>query len=289
MKSFSYALSLYSVLVSSVFAFAQSTTTIPDALMYQGKPIDPLCLFNLEGIKTKVPLSRCGLKSMRQYQAVKTTSTFGAQGFYGYDYSLKADTPPNSAGYSYYKPLGTIGHSVMVLTVNNGGGSGSFSSLNLAQRVGNDLIITTLKGGDRCNGAIINARRVTKGSQEYLVYSAHITAYDFLTLTNDNPHRLKPYSDLSACAACCAATALFQRPINNQFMHESLLQVDLNTKLNKATNSSPSARYQACFNKLLQQHAKKNHGKLNKEQLSRFMLRFNAKCAHGESHTFAHV
>ena len=117
-----------------------------------------------------------------------------------------------------------------------------------------------------------------KGHDERLVYGVQLTAYDFLTLANDNPHHLKAYDDLSSCAVCCAATAVYQRIIGADFAHEKLLYVDASLYLQNIGHSSSTQLFQPCFDKLLQKFGKINHGKLNAKQLAQFTHQFNTQC-----------
>ena len=191
------------------------------------------------------------------------------------------DAPRRLQGYSYYKSFGKVGPSAIVQTINNAGGTGSFSFLNVVRRDGNTLKLSVLNGGDRCNGALIAVKRVGKGQHERLVYSVQLTAYDYLTLANDNPHHIKAYDDLAACAVCCAGRAVYERSIGPDFANEKLLYVDASLYLKDITTASSNSRYQACFNNVLVNYGKKNKGKLTAKQLTQFTKQFNEQCIHG--------
>lgn len=257
-----------------VLACAVPDSKLPNELIYEGKPIDPLCLFEIEDTKGVVDLRKCGLNAQKGHQVAGKNKKLMSEGFNGYDYSYNINYSKSLGGYSYYKVFGNVGNSVIVQTVNNSGGTGDFSFLNLVQREGNIIKITVLNGGDRCNGAVDSIKR--KG--EHLVYSVRLTAYDYLTLAQDNPHHLKAYDDLSSCAVCCAGIAVYQRDIVSNFANEKLLYIDASNYLKDIDNASPSQPYQACFDKVLKQYAQKNNGKLNAKQLSLFTHQFNTKC-----------
>jgi len=284
--------SIMRVIFSSIFihvfllypllAFATSDPSLPDALMYRGKPLDPLCLFQIEDTKGVVKLNQCGLSSDKKPMILGKNNQLISKGFFGYDYSLKLNDAKSISGYSYYKALGNVGHSAIVQTINNSGGTGTFSFLNLVKRYGNTLKISVLNGGDRCNGGLVDMRREGKGASEHLVYSVRLTAFDFLPLANDNPYKVNAYDDLASCAICCAGVAVFQRHIGTNFKHEKLLYVDVSDHVNDLDHSASQPKYQGCFDKLLKEYASKNNGKLDAKQLSRFTHQFNTQCVHNK-------
>ena len=61
----------------------------PHALTYQGKPIDPLCFFELEsssGGSSQVNLTQCGLHAEKGRSISGKNEQLIAKGFIGYDY-----------------------------------------------------------------------------------------------------------------------------------------------------------------------------------------------------------
>ena len=250
-----------------------------DELMYQGKPIDSLCLFETEDTNGRADLRKCGLDSKKGRRISGHNQQLMSKGFVGYNYGWKINGSENTRGNSYYKEFGTVGRYVIVQMLNNSGGSGVFSSLSLVKRDGDVIKISNLEGGDRCNGGLANVQRVGDGANQRLVYSVNLTAYDFLTLSNDNPHHLKAYDDLAACAVCCAATAGYQRDIGpTELAHETLLYVDSGVYSKGAGHSASEPKYQACFDKLLTTYGQKNHGKIDSKQLALFVHQFNQQC-----------
>jgi hypothetical protein len=228
-----------------MIAYATPQNTLPAQLMYLGKAIDPLCLFDLESAKSVVDLSHCGLNLKTQYKILGKNNTLMSKGFIGYDYGLKTNDSTHLSGYSYYKSLGTVGRFAIVQTINNSGGTGVFSFLNLIQRDGDSINVSVIKGGDRCNGGVVNSTRKGTSTNERLVYSVNLTPYDFLTLTHDNPHHLKAYKDLSACAACCAAHAVYQRSVGVNFSNEKLLYIDVSHYLQNITPTKTTQKSMA--------------------------------------------
>lgn len=270
---------IYLCVLFPMIAWAKTAEKVPSELMYNGKPIDPICLFEIENAKAKVDLSKCGLNLKKGYQVADQNKKLIAEGFVGYNYTWKLNNAMDMGGYSYYKVLGYVGHAVLVQTINKTGGTGSFSFLSLVKREGDDFIkVTVLNGGDRCNGSLVDAKRVGKGANERVVYSVSITPYDFLTLSDDNPYSVKAYDDLSACAVCCAGKAVYERSIGKNFANEKLLYVDVSTYLQNIGHSQASQPDQICFDKVLAVYGHKNHGKLDPKQLSLFTHEFNKTC-----------
>ena len=266
-------------LLCPLLTLAAPVSNVSNELMYLGKPIDSLCLFETVDTHGRADLRACGLHSQKGRHIVGQVNPLIAKGFVGYNYSFNIKGSPNTQGNSYYKKFGTVGGSVIVQMLNHSGGTGVFSSLSLVKRDGDIIKTTLLDGGDRCNGGLVNMQRVGTGTHQRLVYSVNLTAYDFLTLAKDNPRHLKAYDDLASCAVCCVATAVFQRNIGpNTLTHEKLLYVDANAYPQGAGQPSSSPKYQACFDKLLKKYSQKNHGKLNAKQLSQFVRQFNAYC-----------
>lgn len=273
MKSFLSTLFLF-------FPIVVCASNLPNEFIYNGKSIDPLCLFDFQTAKEIIDLNKCGLNTEAGARIEGKNKKLTSEGFIGYDYSQKLDTSMRVQGYSYYKTFGTVGSSVIVQTINNGGGNGSLSFLNTVERNGNTLKLSVLNGGDRCNGSLADIKRVGNGAKARLIYSVQLTGYDYLLLAKDNPHHVKPYDDLAACAACCAGQAVYERKIGPNFAKEKLLYVDASLYLKDIENATSNSRYQACFNKVLAEYGKKNNGKLTAPQLVQFTKQFNKECVH---------
>jgi hypothetical protein len=125
------------------------------------------------------------------------------------------------------------------------------------------LELKSIAGGDRCNGGV---QDVSVQNQR-LIYSANVSAYDFLDLAkDDNQHQLKAYEDLAECAVCCVGKAFYQVDSkgNSQYQY-----IDLGKDV-KENELPDQGKYQACFNKLLVSYAAKN-SKMNEETLAKFV------------------
>ena len=278
MQLFIKAIFLFVSLVPLLITGFGYATKLPDDLMYQGKPIDALCLFQIEAKEADVDLSKCGLNSKEGHLTEPGNKKLLSEGFVGYDYHLIINDSKYLQGYSYYKVISHIGNSYVVQTVNNSGGSGSFSFLNLVQRDGNMLHLSVLDGGDRCNGSLVDLKQVGKGELAHLVYSVYLTPYDFLSVAKDNPNHVKAYDDLAACAVCCAGKAVFERHIGPDFEHKILVDVDVSAYVKDLKNMSHTELYQACFNHVLLGQVNQHDAKLNAKELLHFTHEFNTQC-----------
>lgn len=243
---------------------------IPKELFFLGKPADPLCFSDLESHSNIIDLKNCGLAKEKLTLKRQNISLL-RKGFFGFDWKNTEDSYP-SEGYSYYKifPLGY--YQYWIYTLNNRGGSGDFTAIKiLTVKKEGQLLINTLVGGDRCNGGIQDV----KEKNHHLLFSVNITAYDFLTLTQDNPHHLKAYDDLAACATCCAAKAFYDV---DSTLKPQLKGVDLGDHANNLAEMSSQGRYQDCFNTLLASYVKRGDSRLNSLRLNQLINQFNQTC-----------
>lgn len=251
---------------------------LPADLMYLAKPVDPLCLFQIESKEAEIDLSKCGFNSQEVHPS-GANKKLVSEGFVGYDYDLKIDDSKHLKGYSYYKVIANMGNAYLIQTINNSGGTGSFSFLNVIQREGDILHLSVLDGGDRCNGGLVDLKKEGKGAHARLVYSVYLTPYDFLTVAKDNPNHVKAYDDLSACASCCAAKAVFERDIGQNFEQRRLQYLDVSMYVKDIANTAHNEPYQHCFNQLLVEQVKKEPlQKLDANDLLRFTHAFNTRC-----------
>ncbi len=255
-----------------------SPNTIPAALLYKGKSIDPLCLVEFNTTIGIIDLDKCGINAVSGRGIADQNKQLMSQGYIGYNYTIKINESVNLHGYSYYKVFGENGTAAIVQTINHGGGTGDVSSLSLVERAGHTIKVTVLNTGDRCNHGLVHVARERGADGNHLVYSSKLTAYDFLKMTHNNPHHLKAYDDLDDCAICCKATAVFQRDIGANFSHEKLLYVDLAAFPQDAAQTPAPQKYQACFDKLFNQYIKQGKTKLDRKQLDHFIRQFNQQC-----------
>lgn len=200
------------------------TTDSPPAFLVDGKALDPICFLNDwsqtppeesgDG-KSFYPVEGCSIGEIKvepdeneRYVSASYSEDF---------YDDEADEVYTTHGWIGYRYIGeTVGHHAFI-TVENGGGSGTFSNIALYDLGTHDMNgtpvtvlkkIKTLGGGDRCMGGIVDGTVDDKG----LRYSQNVTPYDMMFLAGD-PERAIMQSDaanrIDACAPCCYARAHF--------------------------------------------------------------------------------
>lgn len=257
---------MFSLLYSTAFA-----STIPNDLMYAGKPIDSLCFSNERPHKGTIDLRNCGA-THEKYVLNGVNAELSKKEYIGYDWkdpSLPKEA--NVSGYSYYKFYPANGNMYWIYSINNTGGSGEFTSIFLAQRKDPDtLTIQEVVGGDRCNGGVQN---VTEQNHT-LTYSVNFTAYDVVNFTNKKLPEVQAYDDLAACATCCVAKGFYTIDKNNHIQFNRL-ETEKNVKLSELPEQG---KYQACFNNLFTTAVAKTAGKFTQEQLNDFTNQFNQVC-----------
>jgi hypothetical protein len=256
---------LLSVVMSAVHA--EATKDFPAELTYAGKPIDPLCFFSMEGNSNTIDLTHCGIEKDK-YKKIGENAELIKKGFIGFDWK---ESEFSSQGYSYYKFFPAGNNQYWIYTLNNGGGSGDFTEINLVSRKNpTTLELKSIAGGDRCNGGVQDV----SVQNQLLIYSANVSAYDFLDLAKDyNQHELKAYEDLAECAVCCVGKAFYQVDSKGASQYQ---YIDLGKDV-KVKELPDQGKYQGCFNKLLVSYAAKNP-KMNEETLAKFVKEFNSTC-----------
>lgn len=268
-----------------IVAYATSSMAVnesfPRALIFKGKPVDPLCFYQTgENHHTDlVQLQTCGLHREHGRSLREKNTHLTDQGYFGYEFSWDMDSGPAMQGYSYYKPIGQVDSSILVQTINNGGGTGRFTTLSLVQRIGDALQIKELSSGDRCNHGLEHASIVQSSGGDSIIYGVRITPFDFITLSHQNTNHLKAYDDLDACAACCMGVAVFSRTFKD-INHDKLNYIDL-TGVNIPVENSQDisgVKYQNCFNQVLSTFKKNTGNQLSPDDLNHFIKQFNHTC-----------
>ncbi|MBL7479129.1 hypothetical protein [Legionella bononiensis] len=253
---------------------ASAAPKIPADLMYNNKPINPLCFDQEESSNKTLSLTNnCDLAPI---EVVGQSKELLNKGYVGFEYKLKDDSDTTSS-YSYYKVIGYFNHFYTILSISNTGGSGHFSSIYLVKRDHDQLHIKTLPfGGDRCNGGL---DEVTQ-NKNILSFSSNITPGDFLSISNNNPKKLQAYDDLDACAACCVATALYKTDLQQDSTQATLTSIQFANDPDTLSElkSNDSTGYQACFNQLVLHYIAKNKTTLTVKELGTFMSEFNTNC-----------
>lgn len=244
---------------------------LPADLLYHGKAIDPLCFTNPSETADTIHLKDCGITA-EGASISGHDKTLEKKGFYGYEFKYQQNDPIHA--YSYYKVITQTNKKTLIYTLSSGGGSGSFTALSLLSRQGDTMHMQTIAGGDRCNNGI---NHVTfKGN--ILRYSINITPFDFIALSAQNPHKIKAYDDLLACASCCAATVIIKRSIQDGLTNEQIEKIDFRDYNLNARDYPNTMPYQACFDKLIKQYISEGQGILTLKGLNAFVKNFNLSC-----------
>jgi len=243
--------------------------TIPAAFEYQNKPIDALCFTDFSNDSKDIKLRDCGA-AKEHYLIAGQNADLIAKGFIGYDWKSSAEDL--SQGYSYYKFFQAGPDKYWLYTVSSGGGSGSFSALNLVERKNPEVMeIESIAGGDRCNGGLSNVIN----SSDTLTFDVNLTAYDVIGLAKQDITSIKAYDDLAACAACCVATATYELKPKGLPL---LKNVDFGNQ-SKISEMPDQGAYQQCFNQLFTQYVSAGKNKLEQNQIDSFVTEFKQKCA----------
>lgn len=246
------------------------TVVVPEDFQYQGKPISPLCILRIaNGESNKaatVNLSNC-TQNEKKYKLEPDQSMI-EKGFIGYDYTKKNSKEAYAATESaYYKYLGKFKNFHVIYFISSGGGSGTFTSVFLLDRKGNNIKYAKniIPVGDRCNGGI----ETVSLKDGKLNYSLHITPYNYIELSGIKLPDIKAYDGLSACAACCQGTAQFE----SDFENSQLVSINIGDSFENSQGV-----YQDCFNSVLKDY--KAHAKqtLSVKEIKDFVRKFQNMC-----------
>ncbi|MGB0956752.1 MAG: hypothetical protein ACPGZP_12260 [Panacagrimonas sp.] len=160
---------------------------------------------------------------------------------------VRADYPeleeyPGYAGFAAYELIAVHENDLYLRTIQNGGGSGVFTSavvvrveMNNPDAAGGMTHLSTLHSGDRCNGGTKAFEMNPDGSARL---TTHLTTFDLLNISlAHDPGAVRwgalarrmgkasgekskpaggwePYDDIAACAICCAGVAHYDLPAN---------------------------------------------------------------------------
>jgi hypothetical protein len=262
----------FSLLFTAILALSANCMaaeeSLPKSLIYQNKPIDPLCISE----NNSNDLSKCGINAEPDRSISGDNAIMKSKGFYGYEYQIKNMGP--TRGYSYYKVIGKSADADVVYSVSSGGGSGEFTMFALVKRKDSTLKVTTIASGDRCNGG------VSEGSVKdgKLTYHLNLTPLDYTGLALTNPHLLKSQDDLQYCAACCAGYAVYAYPLNNDMENTKLLGVDFKGYPAKELEKDEPKPYQRCFDKLLGEYQSRGQTFIEGKAIPAFVDEFYRVC-----------
>lgn len=251
--------------LSLIFIISNSclAQNFPVGMIYNNKPIDPLCFDHEDSLNTTIDLKKCGIEAN---ETIINTNNNYFSGFTGFDYRWmdKEDHTLTSQNYAYYKAFPGINGQSIIYLLTSGGGSGRFSSLLLVKRNGDKLKTKFLQGGDRCNGGI----EKVEVKDDKLIYEVNITPYDMVSITTTG---LK-IEELVSCSICCTGVAVYERNLKN-IKKKKLIAVKLtNPNIDRAKG------IQACFNQLVNQYHNRGNTTLSPVGLDRFVSTLQADC-----------
>lgn len=205
-------------LLLSLPAWADDTPILKD---YHGDAVSPLCFLQNVGTEEEpvYPTQDCRDESVSKVSPFTSknsryTGQAYEQSFPGIDGD---DEGFVERGTVSYRAIGEVEDGLIAVhLIENGGGSGVFSSLILLepQRHNGDKTLNyeqkdVLAFGDRCNGGVKDA---WMEDGRVLAYSRSVTMYDMLGLVGDPQRAIlssETAEDLPFCAACCYAEAVF--------------------------------------------------------------------------------
>jgi hypothetical protein len=241
------------------------------ALIINGAAVSPLCFVNMGGDEHPpvYPTQNCG---GTQYIADTSRPSPLSPDFIStpYLYSDPATPEEKYPGLVGYKFLGDYRGLKAVQTIENGGGSGTFTAVQLLrpEKDGTLSIIKTLAGGDRCNGGISEAFM----NGRTLVYSVSLTPYDFLSVADYNPKKLEAYDDLEACAVCCYGQLQYVdgRPRTVIFDETAL------DRIQRVPEEEQTM--QSCFDEVFTKAVKSGQTALPMDGIRDFVVEFTTTC-----------
>ncbi len=242
---------------------------LPPEMMYQGQPIDPMCFQLPMEQAAAVDMNLADCRGDDMIVAPDATLQPDAEGAVGYQFGYDdGSADPVMAGVVKYYYLGLIEGNPAVLTVFNGGGSGTFTNLATFARSGDSVrLMKNYAGGDRCNGGVTGAE-VKDG---VLSYRLNATPYDLIALGSEGEAPVAAYEDLEASASSCFATVLYQ----DQKPMSVALDAEAAADQPDWTNKYP---HQACFNALQREYIESGRQNLSMGDVARFAADFKARC-----------
>jgi len=249
---------------------SHSFAPFPADFMYQGKPIDPLCVeFSGDSSRFEpIDLSQCS--NHPSHFVTEINPKMIAKGLFGFNYAMEEEGY-TTYGASYYKILGMYKGGFILYVYYNGGGTGQFTSVQLVKREGDQLqLIEEIAGGDRCNGGIDDDIKLEKN---VLILKQHITPYDLLALSKVLSKKVEAHSDLAACASCCIGNATFKY----DFASRALVSVSL-LKPSEEDAKIEQGNFQACLYKLLEEYQSKDELTFTPDELKVLAEKFNKNC-----------
>lgn len=269
----------------------------PHGLLYQGKPINAWCMqsFSQSQSPSSIPLTQCS--ESKTGLTITGKNERNMQGYVGYDYQ-KTINGQKAYGYIYYKPIVEINGAYIISIRSNSDSMIEFSGINFVERK-NDILyikslvpvgmrglsVTTLVDINHnqinvtpCAGAILDI----EVKDNKLTYKAAITPNDFVNLVYPNPYNQPFYYALASCASCCEAKASYEINLKQAELKPRLISVDLGSKA-ITLSEMDTAKYQPCFDQLINAYRKQGKVFFTPEQLNEFVTTLKTTCLKNET------
>ena len=245
---------------------------LPPEMMVAGQPIDPLCFQAKMEDSAENALQNVSLTACRGDEIVLdqgATLIPDAKGFisyrYGYNGGGGADTRIDSfAGYYY---LGQKDGLMVVLSIMNGGGSGTFTNIATYRRTGDTMsMVKSYAAGDRCNGGIAGAKIVNG----VLTYGVNLTPMDILAETGmKSQYQFNLSEDVESSASSCFGVGAYEDGVLAGIVLSSTAALAPPTGSNK---------YQPCYNAMQRDYIKQGMQTLIGRDFTRFSHAFQGRC-----------
>lgn len=255
--------------VSLVLLCFSASQAAADPLTYKDAPIPPLCFGALDPVEDtdtvprSVSLEGCGAPD----DVIVTGTKVLADGRVETTYRYKEDEGGTQT--SSYKVLGSVPEGIAVQRLDNTGGSGDFSHLDIYSVAGDQLtLVQTIAAGDRCSSGVTDAR-IENG---VLVYSVNLTPVDFMAVAyNNEGPAIEAYEDLEASAQSCFGT--LTRTGN------TITAITLNKDAGQDQSGwTENYTYQACFNQYFRDALKAGTFSFTADTFKSFMDGFVSVC-----------
>lgn len=248
---------------------------LPSALLYHGKPIEPLC-FNSDAEKSPkfFDIKACEESNRQENIEIKPMNTMH-ENDRGYFFRNKSESNTSYSSISY-RYISSSKHAELVLVEWSGGGSGYFSDLYWLKREGDVLeVVNHVSGGDKCNGGIGN---VHVDGQDVTI-ERNVTPADFFKLADVTPpHKKMGYSYLPGHHNACFGQ---MREVNGKFTayipdyRKSGFFGDYMSE-KPPTKSDDKNYYETCFFKQFREVPERKQW--TPAQMTEFMTHFNRSC-----------
>lgn len=262
-----------SFLTLCVLSLAACKPENDKVVMYDGKPLDPLCVAG-SAEPGGENLKECtgSLNKTDDTMSAKGLETF-EDGSVGYTF----DCPDGCMREPFvsYKVAGKVPQGYVLKVTSSGGGTGVFSDVRVVNVEGDTLKQTIITGGDRCNGGIDNVS-VAKGT--IIQYGQNVTPFDLVELSGGNKVDFEAYDDIAACAACCIGVA--------QYEDKELVGVNLTMDAMESTEGM--GPIDTCFYGVYNDIVRAGNLTLNREAIDEFGASFSARCSDLKAKITAH-